>query len=224
MAMTELPDETLAELGALTLEPGRPLIAVDVDEVLVRFVPHLERFLDGQGYEMRLVRYELEGSMFPRGSDMPLPFETCLDLIRQFFEAETENQQPVPGGAEALDRLSHEAQIVILTNVPRAATAARRRNLDALGMPWPMVVNSGGKGRALKWMADRVQAPIGFVDDSVKQIESVARHLPGATRLHFAEADFIARIFPDCSHATAQTRSWSETESVLCRELGLETG
>lgn len=214
-----ISSETLEALKAVPILPGRPLIAVDVDEVLVHFVPHLDRYIQTLGFEMRLVTYQLEGSMFPIGSDDPLPFDQCIELIHEFFRAETLKQEPVPGGVETLKRLADWAQIVILTNVPRHATAARRQNLDALGMSYPLVVNSGGKGRAMAWLAINAGAACGFVDDSVAQIESVAKHAPEVCRIHYAGADFIARIFPVCEFATEQARDWEQTEAVLRTKL-----
>ena len=216
-----LAPETLAELRAVPVTPGRPLIAVDVDEVLVVFVDHLSRYIRTLGFEMRLVTYQLEGSMFPLGSTDPLPFDDCIELINRFFKAETLGQQAIPGGRAALERLSAAAQVVILTNVPRHATAVRRRNLDALGLRHPLVVNSGGKGRAMAWLAAKAAAPVAFIDDSVKQIESVAKHVPDSVRVHFAWADFIDRIFPECDHATHRVRSWQAAEAALFAGLPL---
>ena len=153
-----------------------------------------------------------------------MPFDECIGLINRFFEVETLRQEPVTGGVEALARMSEWAQIVILTNVPRHATEARRQNLDALGMPYPLVVNSGGKGRAMAWLAARADAACGFIDDSVKQIESVAKHAPDVCRVHFAAADFIARIFPECAFATEQARDWNGAEAVLKRLLSTTSG
>lgn len=213
--------ETLEQLRAIDIVPGRPLIAVDADEVLVVFVDHLSRFLESIGYEMRLVRYQLEGSMFPKGSNDPLPFEECIGLINRFFDEKTLAQQAVPGAARTLARLAVDAQIVVLTNVPRAATEARRENLSGLGIPYPLVVNSGGKGRAMAWLAAKVAGPCAFIDDSVSQIESVAKHAPEVMRLHFAWADFIHRIYPACAHATVQVRDWSSAEAEVRAWLGL---
>ena len=81
----KIDPETLAQLEAIPLVKGNPLIAVDADEVLVVFVDHLARFLETIGYEMRLVRYQLEGSMFPKGSNTALPFDECIGLINRFF-------------------------------------------------------------------------------------------------------------------------------------------
>jgi len=212
---------TLEQLEALEIRPGRPLIAVDVDDCLAVFVEHLHRYIGTLGYEMRLERYELEGSMFPIGTETALPFEECIGLINRFFEEECARQEAVPGGAEALQSLSADAQIVILTNVPAFAAESRRQNLAGLGMSWPVVVNTGGKGRAMAWLAEAAEAPAAFVDDSVRQIESVARHAPSVVRLHFAGAESVRRLFPECAAATRQVHDWTEAERVLRQQLRL---
>ena len=218
----EIGPETLSQLRAVPIRPGVPLVAVDVDEVLVVFVDHLSRYIRTLGFEMRLVRYQLEGSMFPIGSDDPLPFEACIGLIHEFFDHETEAQQAIAGGSETLMALSGQVQVVLLTNVPRHATEGRRRNMDALGLPYPLVVNQGGKGRAMAWLAAQAQAPCAFLDDSVKQIESVARHAPEVFRVHFAWADFIDQFYPSCEFASDRVRNWPEAGAALRQALCLE--
>jgi hypothetical protein len=219
-----VPAQTLAQLEALEIRRGRPLIAVDVDDCLAVFVDHLHRYIGTLGYEMRLDRYELEGSMFRTGSNAALPFDECIRLIHRFFEDECLRQQAVPGGVEALRSLGGDAQVVILTNVPGFAGDMRRQNLAGLGIAWPVVVNTGGKGRAMAWLAAAADAPAAFVDDSVRQIESVARHAPEVVRLHFAGAEFIRRLFPECAAATCQVHDWAEAERVLRAELRLGAG
>ncbi|MEO1492563.1 MAG: hypothetical protein AAFV19_10470 [Pseudomonadota bacterium] len=207
--------ETLADLRRTDIQPGRPVIAVDVDEVLVVFTDHLARYIETLGYEMRITTYELEGSMFPAGSDKPIPFDECIALINSFFAEEVTRQEAIPGGAEALSALAMSAQVVILTNAPRHGRDGRRQNLDALGVPYPLVVNSGGKGQAMKWLAMKAGAPAAFIDDSVMQIGSVARHAPEVMRIHFAWAPLIARLFPECADATCQVRDWAAAEAAL---------
>lgn len=220
---TGVAPQILEQLESLEIVRGRSLIAVDVDDCLAVFVDHLHRYIGTLGYEMRLERYELEGSIFPIGSDVALPFQECIGLINRFFEEECARQEAVPGGAEALRSLSADAQIVILTNVPAFAGEARRQNLAGLGLPWPVVVNIGGKGKAMAWLAAAAAAPAAFVDDSVRQIESVARHAPEVVRLHFAGAESVRRLFPECAEATCQVRDWVEAERVLRAELRLDT-
>ena len=210
-----LTAETLAELRAAKLVPGRPVIAVDADDTLVHFVGHLSRWMQGRGFRMKLESYQLEGSMFAIGSDDPLPFEDCIQLINDFFAAETRDQQALSGAVGALNRLCEVAQVIVLTNVPRHAAAARRENLVGLGLDYPVVINSGGKGRAMAWIARKAHAPTALIDDSSSQLESVAKHAPDAWRLHFAGTDHIARLYPTCAHAHRQVHDWAACEVAL---------
>ena len=216
-----LDPEVLAQLRALPIVAGRPLLAVDADEVLVYLAEHLARYLATIGFDMRLTQYQLEGSIFPAGCDLPVPFDDCLRLIDRFFDDETLKQVALPGAAAALARLSEQAQVVVLTNVPRHARDLRRRNLAALGMDYPMVENAGGKGRALCWMAAHAGAPAAFVDDSLKQHESAARRAPEVTRIHFVGAGHLRRILPESPAAHHRVEGWAECEAVLKRELSL---
>jgi hypothetical protein len=193
-----LDPEVLDQLRALPIEPGRPLLAVDADEVLVYLAEHLARYLPTIGFRMRLTQYQLEGSIFPTGSDFPVPFDDCLRLIDRFFDEETLNQQAIPGAVEALERLSGQAQIIVLTNVPRHARELRRENLAALGMGYPMVENSGGKGRA-----------------PLKQHESAARRAPEVTRIHFVGASHLRRILPESPAAHHRVEGWEACEAVV---------
>ncbi len=211
----------LAELRAVPVRTGVPLIAVDADEVLVYLADHLARYLGRIGYRMRLHHYQLEGTIFPLDSDDPVPFDGCLELIDRFFEEETLHQAPVPGAGEALARLSAVAQVVVLTNVPAHAGEMRRRNLAALGMGYPLVVNAGGKGRALGWLAARAEAPVVFIDDSPKQHESAARRAPGVTRIHFVGASHVRRILVDSPAAHHRAEDWADCEAVVRRALDI---
>ncbi|HUF85766.1 MAG TPA: hypothetical protein VMM59_00140 [Thermohalobaculum sp.] len=205
----------LARLRAVPVRAGVPLLAVDADEVLVYLADHLARYLEGIGYRMRLTHYQLEGSIFAAGSDAPVPFDGCLELIDRFFEDETLNQQAVPGAAEALARLARAAQVVVLTNVPGHAGEMRRENLAALGMGYPLVVNAGGKGRALRWLAARAEAPVVFVDDSPRQHESAARRAPEVTRIHFVGASHVRRMHVDSPAAHHRVEDWADCEAVV---------
>ncbi len=198
-----------------------PLLAVDADEVLVYLADHLARYLEGIGYRMHLTQYQLEGSILPAGSDVPVPFDDCLELIDRFFEDETLNQEAVDGAAEALGRLSEAAQVIVLTNVPAHAGAMRRENLAALGMGYPMVVNAGGKGRALSWLRARAEAPVVFIDDSPKQHESAARRAPEVTRVHFVGASHLRRIGVESPAAHHRVEDWAACEALVRSELSL---
>jgi hypothetical protein len=225
MTLTEIEEHldpgVLEQLRALTVEPGKPLLAVDADEVLVHLSEHMAAWLPSIGFRMHLTQYRLEGSIFPTGSDVPVPFDDCLRLIDRFFDEETLNQKPVAGAAAALERLADVAQVVVLTNVPGHAGAMRRRNLAELGMRYPLVENAGGKGKALGWLAAAARAPVAFIDDSLKQLESAARRAPEVTRIHFVGASHLRRILPESAAAHHRVEGWEECERVVRRELAL---
>lgn len=210
-----LEPRVLGQLQTLPLVPGRPLLAVDADEVLVHFAGHLAEFVAGLGFDMRLTRYQLEGTIFHKDTGAPVSFEGAIDLINKYFSAECLNQKAISGAAEALARLSGIAQIVVLTNVPRHAREARIENLASLGMAYPVVENGGGKGKALAWMAAKVLAPVAFLDDSPKQIESAKRRVPEAACVQFLGSDYVARIIPESPDADHRVRDWEEAERVI---------
>jgi hypothetical protein len=214
-----LPREVLADLDAAGIERGRPLVALDCDEVLVAFAGHLARWLEGVGYEMRLTQYQLEGAIYAAGEANPVSFEGAIRLIDAFFEEETARQTALPGAVEAVARLSAEAQVVALTNVPRAAREARVENLAALGIAAPVIANTGGKGRALAMLAARADAPVAFVDDSPSQIASAARHAPEVGRVHFRGSPFIRGVLPEAPEAHATADDWAACEAAVRRAL-----
>ena len=210
-----LPARVMAQLEALPLDPARPLLAVDADEVLVILAAHLARYVETIGFEMTLTEYRLEGAIRRRGSATPVPFDEALGLIDRYFTEVSHDQAPIPGAAEALARLSRLAQVVVLTNVPRHARATRVRRLATLGMGYPLVENAGGKGPALAWMAARAGGPVAFIDDSPGQIASVAAHLPDTLRLHFTGAPVSGPVMPQCPDASARVEDWAEAERRL---------
>jgi hypothetical protein len=210
-----LDDETLADLRAVPVERGRPLVAVDCDEVMVAFAGHVTRWLPSTGHEMRLTEYRLEGSMFPIGEATPVPFDACIALLDRFFHEETTMQQAIPGAAEALARLARDIQVVILTNAPRFARTDRAVNVRALGMDYPLVVNTGGKGRALEWLRRKAGAPVAFIDDSPQQLAHAARHAPDVTRIHFVGAPHLTEILRESPEAHSRAHDWAEAEEQV---------
>lgn len=211
--------DSLDSLRAVEIERGRPLIAVDADEVLVVFSAHLARYLETIGFEMRLTQYQLEGTIFPAGGQVPVPFDDCLRLIDRYFREETLAQQAIEGAAEALADLSRLGQIVVLTNIPRFAGPDRERNLASLGMPYPVVVNAGGKGRALSWLSAQAAAPVVFIDDSAKQLDSARKHAPEVLRVHFAGSEFIRPFLKPCPAADHRAEDWSGCQATVSRHL-----
>ena len=216
--LTELPPRVLAELEAAEVAPGRPLIAVDADEVLVHFAEHFADHCRGRGLIFDLSEYRLDTALrHPDGT--PLTRDEINPLIWGFIEGETRNQRPIDGAAEALEALSDVAQVVVLTNAPAKVRDDRVANLRNLGMPYPVVMNEGGKGRALTWLSARAAAPAAFIDDSVAQHGSAAKHAPQVMRFHMVVPDILKPIIGVAEGAAARVDNWAEAAPLIRRAL-----
>ncbi|MEL7464113.1 MAG: HAD family hydrolase [Pseudomonadota bacterium] len=213
-----LPDRVLAELEATEVERGRPLIAVDADEVLVHFAEHFRDWCVGRGLRFELVEYRLDNAL--RHADgTALTREEITPLIWEFIETQTRWQRPIDGAAAALHRLSEAAQIVVLTNAPAKVREDRVANLADLAMPWPVVMNEGGKGRALKWLVERADAPVAFIDDSVAQHASAAKHAPEVLRFHMVLPELLKPVIGEAEGAHARLHGWGEATSAIAKAL-----
>jgi len=200
---TQLPAQVAEQLAGLSLRSGQPLLIVDADEVLFYFMRGLEVFLAGRDLYFDWASYALHGNIRQRKDDSPVDAETLHPLLQRFFAEATELMDPVDGAADALAALSASAQIVVLSNVPMAAHAARSRALVKHGMAFPLIANAGPKGPAVAAMMQRVAAPAVFIDDIPHNHSSVAECAPAVHRLHFVADPRLAALLgpaPDCHH------------------------
>ena len=178
-----LSEEISNQIETLELDPDRPLVISDADEVLLQFMRQFEVYLDRNDMWIDLSSFRLQGNIKYKGSDEVVDM-TNRNIIDDFFAAETLNFSPVDGAAEALTALSKEAQVIILTNLPIAQKNERQINLSEHGMDYPVIVGSGLKGPAVKSLGDKINAPLFFLDDIPHNINSVAEYVPMSGRIH----------------------------------------
>jgi pyruvate/2-oxoglutarate dehydrogenase complex dihydrolipoamide acyltransferase (E2) component len=217
----ELPAPVAAQLAALDLHPGRPMLIVDADEVLFYFMRGLEGFLAGRGLYFDWRSYALYGNIRRRDDDGPVPAEDLHPLLQGFFAEATEDLAPVDGAATALAAIAREAeaQIVVLSNLPLPARPARERALARHGMAYPLVANSGPKGPAVASLRQRVGAPAAFIDDIPHNHASVAQLAPSTLRLHYVADPRLAALLgpaPDCHH---RVESWEDIRNHVAAML-----
>jgi hypothetical protein len=211
-----LPASTLAQLSELSLKAGQPLLAVDADEVLVHFICHFDRYVSAGGWRLDVTQYSLDGALSEVATGRTLSLKESLDLIDAFFEAETLNQTMIPDAGQVLSGLSEDFQIIVLTNIPHVAKPAREENLASMGMSYPVVTNTGGKGPALRWLSKTVAAPVVFVDDSPHQIASAHRDAPMVECIQFIGCPTAQRLIPasDAPALDAPT-TWRELGPLI---------
>ncbi len=208
----------LEELQEAKIVRGRPLIAVDADEVLVHFASHFAEYCEERGNSFALTEYSLDSAL--RGPDgEALTREQILPLIWGFIDEQTRWQRAIQGAAAGLASLASDFQVVVLTNAPFKVRDQRIENLHEHGMRYPVVMNEGGKGRALQWLQDQADAPVAFVDDSPKQIASAAKHAPDVARFHLVGCEMLKPIVAKSDDATHHPHDWAEAEEAIRAHL-----
>ena len=186
------------EIDGLSLHPERPVVIVDVDEVLAMFMHGFERFIIRKGYEMRIDRFALFQVIFRPGETAHLDVAEGRVLFDEFFSTDVEHIEPAHGAVEGLSALARHAEIVILTNAPQSSRAARSRWLARHGFPYPLVVNAGLKGPAVAALAAKTKGPVAFIDDLLPNLDSVAADTPHARTFQMV-ADKRLRPLAPCS-------------------------
>ena len=213
-----LSEEISNQIETLELDPDRPLVISDADEVLLQFMRQFEIYLDRNDMWIDLSSFRLQGNIKYKGSDEAVDI-TNRNIIDDFFVAETLNFSPVEGAAEALNALSKEAQIIILTNLPLAQKSERQINLSKHGMDYPVIVGSGLKGPAVKSLGEKINAPLFFLDDIPHNINSVAEYVPTSGRIHMIADPRLSKLIGAAEGASARIDQWQEAQAWILDKL-----
>ncbi len=213
-----LSEEISNQIETLELDPDRPLVISDADEVLLQFMRQFEIYLDRNDMWIDLSSFRLQGNIKYKGSDEAVDM-TNRNIIDDFFVAETLNFSPVEGAAEALNALSQEAQIIILTNLPLAQKSERQINLSKHGMDYPVIVGSGLKGPAVKSLGEKINAPLFFLDDIPHNINSVAEYVPTSGRIHMIADPRLSKLIGAAEGASARIDQWQEAQAWILDKL-----
>ena len=218
--MSELHEDVAPQLAELSLDPARPLLISDADEVLFDFMLAFVGYVEEQGHYYDWKTFALTGNIRRPSDDTALSPPEVRTLINTFFKERTETIPPVNGAAESLAALAAEGvQVLVLSNLPLAQRADRARALARHGMPYPIIANAGLKGPTVRALALQIERPTAFIDDIGNHHESVALHADAVHRLHFSSHPRLRALqgrIPDAHH---QAESWDELENQLRARL-----
>ena len=201
-----------------SLAPGRPLLIVDADEVILGFLDGLEAFLASHGLYIDLTSYRLHGNI-KRQSDNSAVLDVEVTALLEEFRSDLDTLKAAAGASEALARLSGQASIIVLSNITESMGPARKRNLVSLGMDYPLVANDGPKGNAVKALATRARAVSFFVDDIPQHLESATEFAPEVFRIHLVASPRLRRLLPPTPHAHCSAEDWTEAETFITEHL-----
>ncbi len=203
---------------AIDIPPDRPLLIVDVDEVLGLFMLGFGRFVAERGYEMRVERFALFQNIYKTGETQHIDVPTGKILFDDFFRFGSEHMDPTPHAVESLHRLAESASIVVLSNAPDHGRLPRARWLARHGIDYPLIINEGPKGAAVALLASRTSGPVAFVDDLLHNLDSAAREAPAVHRFQHV-ADERLRLFAPASPLHRRIDDWptlaDEIQAVL---------
>lgn len=219
MAEAVQAEDLRAACGRLERQAPRPLLIVDVDEVLALFVQGFDAWLRSRGFELRMDSFALFSNLFPLGADAPAPVETGKALLEGFFAQHCHSLPVAPGAAEALARVARSAQVVVLTNAPECSRRLRGEWLAAEGLDYPLVVNAGAKGPAVKALAQAAGGPAAFVDDLLPNLDSAAEHAPQVRTFQMVADPGLRRLAPSAPERHPRIDDWPALADALERAL-----
>ena len=206
---------SLEDLG---LSRDRPLVIVDVDEVLGLFMQGFGAFLADRGYEFRIDRFALFQNIFRPGATEHLDIAEGRRLFDEFFRTDCGKIEPAPGAVEALRRLKPRAEVLILSNAPAEAERLRGEWLKRHGLPHALVLSSGPKGPITAGLVAQTSGRTAFVDDLIQNLDSVAEHSP-ATATFQHVADLRLRPLAPRSDRHPRIDDWAELGEAIAAAI-----
>ena len=203
------------QLDEINIIKHKPLIISDADEVLVHFAKPLELFLDEFDMSIAFTSYKLFGNVRYKSSNEKVPKEQVFELLQRFFIEKVHTCPAVEGVCAALERLSENYQIIILSNTPYDAREQRIKALNNIGINFPLIANDGHKGPAVKALYAAASAQTVFLDDIPHHHTSVATSAPEVQRIHFVADQRLAKLLEPATDSHTRIDNWREAETYI---------
>lgn len=213
--------DALTDPNDAAIDPERPLLIVDVDEVLGLLLHGFGRYIATRGYEFRLERFALFQNIYQPGATEHLDLAAGQGLFNDFFRFACDEMEVAPGAPAALAELAKGAGIVALTNAPDHAREPRTRWMAQHGMAYPLLINSGVKGRAVAALAARTMRPVAFVDDLLGNLDSVAEAAPAVHRFQMVADPGLQLLAPAAPDRHRRIDDWPSLQLAIAGALGL---
>jgi hypothetical protein len=210
--------ETVRQIAELALS-DRPLLVLDVDEVVLEFVRPFVKFLETQDLLLKTDSFRIHGNVFDRSTRLPVQDQRVTTLMTAFFEAQETWQTAVDGAAAAVAELAAAVEVVMLSSMPHGHRPLRRRLLDRLGFPYPLLTTEAAKGPAIQRMRGGGGRPVAFVDDIPNNLLSVQRAVPDARLFHLmAHSELRALLLP-LPEGIVAVSGWREAGPLIAKAL-----
>jgi hypothetical protein len=217
--MSEDP-ETARQIAELSRDT-RPLLVLDVDEVLLEFVRPFVGFLGSQGLRFDTMAFRLNGNISEIASGAVVDNDRVAVLLDGFFAVQADWQTAAVGAAETVEALSGGAEIVMLTAMPHRHRATRRALLDALGFPYPLLTTEAAKGPAIRQLRGEHPRPVAFVDDIPLNLVSVRDMVADAHLFHVMAHAEMRKLLPPLPDGIVIAENWHDAGPKIAAALGM---
>lgn len=212
--------ETVRQIAKLS-SSDRPLLVVDVDDVLIEFIRPFPRYLAAQGFELRLDSFRLTGNIYRLADGIVVERGDVEVLTDSFYAAQADWQDAVEGALDALRRIGVMAEVVMLTAMPHRHHAIRRAHLDRLGFHFPLLTTEMAKGPAIARLRGVNQRPVAFVDDQPRNLLSARETVPDSALFHLMADNSLRRLMPALAHGAHTVENWTDALPRIASALGL---
>jgi hypothetical protein len=212
--------ETARQIAELALD-DRPLLVLDVDDVLLHFVRPFPRYLEGLGYRLTFDSFRLTGNIHHMVSGQAAEQPLVTELLDAFFVAQADWQTLTDGAAETLAGFAADVEIVLLTAMPHRHRDARRRHLDRLGLTYPLVTTEMAKGPAIRSLRGSKGRPVAFVDDQPRNLVSAKESVPDTHLFHLMAENTLRDLLPPPPEGIHVVTDWHEAGPKIAAALGV---
>ncbi|PSJ59809.1 hypothetical protein [Pseudaminobacter soli (ex Li et al. 2025)] len=211
--------ETARQIAELARD-DRPLLVLDVDEVVLEFIQPFIGYIGTLGLELRIDSFRVHGNVFDRETQAAIADERVSDLIEEFFTVQSDWQNCPEGATEAIATLAERAEIVMLTAMPHRHRATRRALLDRLGFPYPLLTTERAKGPAILQLRGEHPRPVAFVDDIAHNLVSARACVADAHLFHIMAHKGLRELMPPLPDGIIEVENWQEATPKIARALG----
>ncbi|WP_312794327.1 hypothetical protein [Tianweitania sp.] len=213
--------ETARQIAELSSD-DRPLLVLDVDDVLLEFLRVFPNFLDQQGFELKLRTFKLTGNIVDKLTREEADPQQVTAMIDEFFGAQADWQPLAEGAADALASFGDAAEIVLLTAMPHRHRDTRRAHLDALGLNYPLLTTEAPKGPAVRRLRGETKRPVAFVDDIPHNLASVLRAVPDAHVFHMMADPEVRALLDPLEDGMHHVTTWADAAPRIADALGIQ--
>lgn len=212
--------ETARQIEELSSD-GRPLLVLDVDDVLLEFIRPFPRFLEARGFGLTMASFRLTGNIAETATGRLVEQPEVTALLDEFFHGQSQWQAITDGAAEALGSLGGQAEIVLLTAMPHKHRETRRAHLDTLGLPYPLLTTEMAKGPALAKLRGNAGRPVAFVDDQPPNLMSAHEHVADAHLFHLMADNSLRAFLPPLPGYIDVVEDWQDATPRIAKALEL---